>query len=152
MAEFTSLTGSWTGVYDYAAAYGEPVPFNALLVEEAGSISGEIMEPNTFAGGGIDCLLATLSGAHADGQLSFVKRYEGLPGANHEVRYDGLVNEDLTKVEGQWRIGTGGGSGPFVMNRSSGAQDESNAETEAALKRADALVGPASTQTPKTLR
>ena len=141
MTEFTTLTGSWTGVYDYASGYDEPVPFNALLVEEAGALSGEIMEPNTFAGGGLDCLLSTLSGARADRQLSFVKRYEGVPGAEHEVRYDGFVDESLTKIEGEWRIGIWGGSGPFVMNRGGGAQEETETETEE--ERADALVGPA---------
>ena len=143
MAEFTSLTGSWTGVYDYAAGYGEPVSFNALLVEEAGAVSGETMEPNTFAAEGVDCLLATISGARADGQLSFLKRYEGLPGAGHEVRYDGVVNEDLTKIEGQWRIERSGWSGPFVMNRGASAQDAADSETGSLMEQAVAISGPA---------
>lgn len=125
---FSSLTGAWTGVYDYPTNADDPVAFTATLEETAGALLGEIAEPNTFADAAVDCLLSTISGAHADGQVSFVKCYEGLPGADHEVRYDGSVDAALTKIVGTWRIATdvvgGAWSGPFVMNRARPAAAE----------------------------
>lgn len=129
-SDFKSLSGYWTGVYDYPAA-DEAVPFNAVLSDEAGRISGEIIEPNTFAQAPDRELFSSLSGALDGGSITFIKHYESLPGAGHTVLYVGHVDAARTKIEGRWRIGATW-SGPFVMNRSSdGAADALSATLEA---------------------
>lgn len=131
-----SLSGHWTGVYDYPDAQGEPVPFNARLEEDAGGLCGETVEPNTFAHSTVDSLLASLAGARVGAEVSFVKTYEQIPGAGHSVRYEGVVNADLTKIEGHWRVdGVLGWAGPFVMNRSdAGAAEEIAAEESVGIE------------------
>lgn len=136
--DFKNLSGYWTGVYDYAAA-DEAVPFNAVLCDEAGQISGEIIEPNTFAQAADRELFSSLSGVLDGGSVTFVKHYEALPGAGHTVLYVGEVDARRTKIEGRWRIGPSW-SGPFVMNRASdggaavlavGAEAETKSEASA---------------------
>lgn len=127
--DFKSLSGYWTGVYDYAQA-DEPVPFNAILTDVGGQISGEIIEPNTFAHAPDRELFSSLAGALEGGSVTFVKHYEALPGAGHTVLYVGEVDARRTKIEGRWRIGSSW-SGPFVMNRASdGASVEITAKEE----------------------
>lgn len=112
---FDNLSGYWTGVYDYVTAE-EPVPFNAVISDEAGAVAGECIEPNTFAPTRDRELFASLEGDCIGAAIQFVKRYEDLPGAGHAVRYVGVVNAARTQISGRWTIAPGW-SGDFVMNR-----------------------------------
>ncbi|MEL6280197.1 MAG: hypothetical protein AAFQ73_13630 [Pseudomonadota bacterium] len=133
-----SLTGHWTGVYDYPNAFAEPVPFNAEIDESAATFVGESEEPNTFADPMVDTLLATLAGHREGDAVSFVKTYAPVSGAGHKVRYEGVANADLTKIEGRWRVdGAITWSGPFVMNRADATATEAmeaREEVEAPLE------------------
>ncbi len=124
--DFSSLSGFWTGVYDYPDNYAEPVPFNVVLIEVAGSLSGEIDEPNTFSPDTIGRLFARLTGSSDGTSVQFVKKYEKVREAGHNVHYDGAVNGDLTIIEGHWTVTDwmGSWSGPFIMNRSGHAKAE----------------------------
>lgn len=117
---FTNLSGYWTGVYDLPDPSYDPVPFNAVLTEVDGGMTGETVEPNTFSSEPSYELFASLAGRREGGLVSFIKTYEPAPMAGHEVRYEGVVNPELTRIEGEWTtVETGGGwSGPFVMSRS----------------------------------
>lgn len=114
-----SLSGFWTGVYDYTGA-ATPVPFNAILDDREGALSGEIIEPNTFAEADEVELFSSLSGGRDGEAIEFWKQYEALPGAGHIVRYVGVVLDGGRKIVGRWSIGARW-SGPFVMNRGESA-------------------------------
>ena len=130
--ENKTLSGTWTGVFDYDENWGEATPFNAMLTETSGTVSGEICEPNTFASDQLPEIFASLSGARDGFDVEFVKTYEQRPGAGHRVRYQGVANAKLDCIRGEWSISGGfGGSGPFVMNRSGGAQEEAKSTEEA---------------------
>ena len=127
-----NLSGYWTGVYDYPRALREAVPFNAVITDSGGALSGEIIEPNTFPGVVDHELFASLSGARDGMTVSFVKTYEKSVRDKPPVMYEGSLDPTFTRIEGQWRI-TGQWSGPFVMNRSTGHQ--ASQKDEAAQER-----------------
>lgn len=133
-----SLSGHWTGVYDYdnAPEGFEAAPFNALLVESGCALSGEIVEPNTFSPDPQVELFASLAGGREGAEVSFIKTYERATHAGHSVIYEGVVNGALTRIEGRWRIGGfWGGEGPFVMDRAdAGEALEIEATAEAGAK------------------
>ncbi len=131
------LSGFWTGVYDYPRGLKQAVPFNAMIRDESGDLSGEIIEPNTFATAPDRELFASLSGTRRGGDVHFVKSYEDLPRAGHSIAYSGTLNADRTKLEGTWRSMEPGStwSGPFVMNRKSGRKTEKKAKEKAGRER-----------------
>jgi len=64
MAASDSLTGSWTGRYDYDnVVFETPVSFDAVLTETNGTLRGEIVEPNTFRKDASDTLTRAMKGA-----------------------------------------------------------------------------------------
>lgn len=131
-----SLSGLWTGVFDYPWAQFDPVPFNADLLDVLGALTGEIIEPNSMVGAqdaGPE-LTARIEGARDGLEVSFLKRYAAH--VRHHVRYEGTANARLTRITGIWTtLEVGGGwSGPFVMDRRDDAERaEESRSTEAAL-------------------
>lgn len=115
------VSGVWTGVYDYLEGDLEPTPFTTRLTERGASLSGEIVEPNTFCPVLGPELWSTLSGSRIGGKVSFVKIYDDQETLDYEIFYEGLLMDDDTKIEGRWTTVEGpySNSGPFVMNRSS---------------------------------
>ncbi|WP_420391583.1 hypothetical protein [Acuticoccus sp.] len=114
-----SLTGDWTGVYDYDALEFEPAPFVARLAQAGAAITGSTVEPDTFHNGAPHELTAVLRGSVVGNEVSFVKRYEGAK-LNYAVRYSGILDAAGDRIEGRWRIkGAYLGTGPFVMDRRS---------------------------------
>lgn len=115
---FTSLSGLWTGVYRYASGFpaGGPVPFNARLEESGEAISGQIDEPNTYAHPAAKRLYATLTGARAGLDLTFIKKMDGTGGVTHSIYYEGAADSGLTRIEGAWRVSERC-SGTFSMER-----------------------------------
>lgn len=115
---YSDLSGPWTGVYDYPDHQADPVTFNAILAETAGSLSGEIIEPNTINPEAGKFLYASVSGTVAGSSVRFMKFYEDFDEHVHEVIYEGTVDPTLTLIEGRWTtIEETPWSGPFVMNR-----------------------------------
>lgn len=122
--KFDTLSGFWTGVYAYPGE-AAPVPFNAILTECAGALTGECVEPNTFADPGLSELFASFVGMREQDHVSLVKSYEAASGAGHSLHYDGAVDHQLTRIEGRWRsVGPFEWSGHFVMNRNLEAEGE----------------------------
>jgi hypothetical protein len=136
VGRFNSLTGAWSGEYQYPAAMrGAPrVPFNARIDEAGGSFTGAIDEPNTFADRSAPRLFATISGTRTGSAVSFIKTMDGTGGATHSIVYDGVVNPDFTRIEGSWRI-PGNWSGPFFMEREGAMAEEAAMRAEAAGNR-----------------
>lgn len=117
-----SLSGFWTGVYDYPGGHREPVPFSAVIEDVAGALGGEIVEPNTFSSAKERELFASLSGTRQGGSVHFIKTYERVPNGGHSLVYDDILDAAATRIDGTWSTTPPAWplSGPFVMNRSSG--------------------------------
>jgi hypothetical protein len=112
---YKNLTGRWLGRYDQPAQQPS-VPFEADLVEEAGSLTGETQEPNTFRRELGPTLTAILSGGRTGQTVSFIKDYQGF--AQHGPVYLGEANAALTRIAGHWSFpGLPGLTGRFVMMR-----------------------------------
>jgi hypothetical protein len=128
--KYESLSGFWTGVYDYPSNFAQPVAFNGMIIDIAGDLSGEIIEPNTISNSAISEMRADISGERVGLSVSFVKTYQKVEGAMHQLRYEGAVDEKLIKIQGKWILIKKDGTlndawtGPFIMNRSINAAEE----------------------------
>ena len=129
----SSLAGAWSGEYAYAVfGRGERVPFNALLGETGGALSGSIDEPNTFGDPSAARLFAHVDGERAGTRVRFTKTYDGSGGQTHSVFYEGEANAALTRIDGVWRVSWLRGT--FFMERADAAveiAEEGAAETGA---------------------
>lgn len=106
MATPDTLSGSWTGRYDYDnIALGAPVSFDAVLTQTDGTLRGEIVEPNTFRPEETDTLLAVLSGTRSGTQVRFTKIYTDFEDTDHPV-YEGEINATATRITGRWHFPT----------------------------------------------
>ncbi len=130
-----SISGLWSGVYDYPDNVDEAVPFRAHITDYQGTISGEIEEPNTIAKSGGSTLSARFTGTRNGNTVAFLKYYEDHPETEHAIRYEGTLNADKTKIEGQWTTidEEFPWSGPFVMNRSIKEKNSGHLKEEATL-------------------
>jgi len=117
-----SLSGSWTGRYDYLDPdRGEPVPFDAVLRETAASLRGETIEPNSFRPDPTDTLMAVLSGHRMASRVEFLKIYTDFEARDHP-RYLGHVNQTATRISGRWYFPARPHiSGTFLLARASAA-------------------------------
>lgn len=101
-----SLSGSWTGRYDYDnIMHGTPVSFDAVLAETSGTLRGEVIEPNTFRTEATDTLLAVLSGIRSGNAVKFIKIYTDFETDDHPL-YDGQINPTATRITGRWHFAT----------------------------------------------
>ena len=122
MGASDSLSGSWTGRYDYDnVAFGTPVSFDAVLTETAGTLRGEVVEPNTFRAEATDTLLAVLSGTRSGSTVRFVKTYTDFEQDDHPV-YEGQINVTATRITGRWHFPKMPGvKGTFLLARTAQA-------------------------------
>lgn len=129
----SSLSGAWSGLYVYPwKQRGIPlrVPFNALIEDDAGALSGEIDEPNTFIAGAPPTLRFSLVGARRGVDVSFVKTLLA-PVDIDAIHYFGTASADFDRIEGRWVIASDF-SGAFTMERS-GVAAETSAERSASV-------------------
>ncbi|KPP93040.1 MAG: hypothetical protein HLUCCA08_10595 [Rhodobacteraceae bacterium HLUCCA08] len=132
MAEGRTLSGLWTGRYDYARpGMGDPVTFEVVLTETGRVFTGELVEPNTFRDDAGDTLMAVVSGSR-DGQfVQFLKTYTDFNGLDHPV-YEGRCNGALTRISGDWRFPAFPAvCGSFLMVRTAGLAEEKAREAKA---------------------
>lgn len=117
-----NLSGFWTGVYDYPDGSRQAVAFNVVIEDKDGTLTGEIIEPNTFSPVADRELFAHLAGAREGSAVHFVKTYEKVKRGGHSISYEGTLDASCTRIEGIWRaVGVRlPWSGPFIMNRGSG--------------------------------
>lgn len=116
MSEGDSLTGVWHGLYSYPV-FAEPVYFVASLIQSGTSISGTIHEAERGENGAPLTLYAGVSGTVDRPSVDFAKTYDGTGGWSHTVMYSGLLDGDMSEIEGTWTI-RGVWSGRFLMIRS----------------------------------
>ena len=114
----TNLTGIWQGLYSYPEAF-DPVSFTATLIESGKWVSGSIHETAMDEDYIPVDVYATLMGSRVNRQVAFTKTYDGTSDWSHAVRYEGVLNDDFTELEGRWSI-PGVWSGKFLMIRPEG--------------------------------
>ena len=113
---FTTLSGAWMGRYDYGAGQC-PVSFEAMLQDDAGALSGQITEPNTFRRDMGASLTASLVGDRLGYDVTFRKIYAGFDQGGDPV-YEGVLNAALDRIDGMWRFSNDPQwSGRFMMIR-----------------------------------
>jgi hypothetical protein len=127
-ARRASLSGSWSGAYRYRG--GRETVFNAQIAEHAGAFVGATQEPNDIVRDAGEVLHGEIEGHREGSAVTFTKFYNhGHERVRHSIRYDGAVNESLTRIEGRWTVSSQW-SGTFFM-----ARDDDGAE--AAVERAE---------------
>ncbi|MEL6913895.1 MAG: hypothetical protein AAFP13_05305 [Pseudomonadota bacterium] len=94
------LTGPWMGRYNYVSRALPPVAFNATLVDEAGDLSGETIEPNSFSDVEIDSLIAGIIGVREGRIVRFTKNYSDIDAPR--IDYEGKIDPQFTRVQGTW--------------------------------------------------
>ena len=112
----------WLGYYSYPNMEEGPVPFNVMMIDQGGDLSGEIDEPNTFSMSVMNVLFSKLTGHRNGDDVFFIKNYENACDfTGHSVHYRGQLNEDETEITGTWDVpGPMGWSGGFIMSRDTG--------------------------------
>lgn len=130
----SSLTGSWSGAYRYPTTALPEVVFNALIAEQNGAFVGTIQQPNIeLPHVNVSVLSADIEGTRSGLSVSFTKFYGPEAELNFAVRYEGQVNEALTRIEGIWMNPTWHGS--FFMTRDDdGSEEAAEREAEAPIE------------------
>ena len=104
------ISGLWSGKYWYSKSCMQipsTVAFSAHLLEEAESISGKTLEPNTFVLSEFSELAAEIDGKRSGKQIAFDKHYSEIPGlSDYDVCYSGMIEEDDSRMSGTWKIKT----------------------------------------------
>jgi hypothetical protein len=117
----TDLTGYWSGEYWYDAGMGKLAQFAAHISDAGGSFDGTTLESTDF-GLGVTELSASISGSREGANVEFVKRYDaGQRVGRNPIFYAGVLNADLTLIDGIWTLTDRGQrlSGGFRMQRGS---------------------------------
>ena len=99
------LTGYWSGEYWYDdAGIGPPTQFAAHIQDHGASFEGTTLESADF-GRGVQELAASITGDRDGANVEFVKRYDKGQGVHREpIFYAGVVDADLTLIEGRWLL------------------------------------------------
>ena len=122
-----NVSGLWLGRFSYPAGQGLTTPFLARLEDDAGSLSGTIIEPNTV-GRSSDELEAVIRGSRQGEAVDFTKLYDGASDAAHAVDYVGRVSADGNSIVGVWSLAEL--DGPFEMHREAVWEEKAGAEAE----------------------
>lgn len=120
MSEPADMNGLWSGWYAYSTL-SEPVPFTAWIDDSDGTLTGTILEPNTFSSVDLDDLQADIDGLRGGVSVMFSKLYRPHQGAHaYPIKYFGYMDTKTQKVRGKWSISADIRSeGPFEMQRAS---------------------------------
>lgn len=92
-----SLTGVWSGKHTYARI-GRPTACNATIVDQAGSLTGETIEPNTFLDAPTQTLMAGLIGTRDGQDVAFRKTYSDFKSPT--LHDEGTATPDLKRSLG----------------------------------------------------
>ncbi|MFZ4604357.1 MAG: toll/interleukin-1 receptor domain-containing protein [Caulobacterales bacterium] len=107
------LSGMWVGYFEQA---GQRTPINVQFADDGGRLRGKMWEPNKIGDPSAAQLSARLEGrVDPDGEVRFIKQYDGGGGVSHAVEYGGILNSGGYVIEGQWSIGAA--SGAFRLAR-----------------------------------
>jgi len=111
----STLTGSWSGAYRYPDDFPETV-FNAQIDEQNGAFVGTVQEPNIGEPElAVSVLTADIEGTRTGLKVTFTKFYGPEAELDFAIRYEGELNESMTRVDGIWI--NPDWSGTFFMTR-----------------------------------
>ncbi len=127
-----SLTGSWSGAYRYPGTGDEETVFNAQIEEVGGAFIGQTQEPNHFAAGAGNVLTADIEGVRTGAAVTFTKFYHH-GGIAHAVRYQGLADDALTRIEGAWTIRSTWSGSFFMLRDDCGVAETAEEDAHAAV-------------------
>jgi hypothetical protein len=125
-ARRSSLTGAWSGAYRYP--HGAETVFNAQIEEVGGAFIGTTQEPNQLDAGPA-VLTADIEGVRSGASVSFTKFYHTRDW--YAIRYEGAVDEALTRIEGRWSIPRSGSGAFFMVRDDEGEAAEAERAVEA---------------------
>ena len=98
------LSGRWDGTFAYPSGVGPVTPFLAEIIEQGGTLSGSILEPELAHGSG-EAISAVLSGHRAGTAVDFTKTYRGQRlGYENPVDYVGTLSADGLRIAGVWSL------------------------------------------------
>lgn len=130
------MSGIWVGQYRYGAGIVDlkgnmldEVPFTAHISDRGGAFLGEVEEEGAPA--------STLRGQREGSTVTFSKRYSDSGGGRfiERVIYEGLLNEDGTRIDGEWSIHKPHAiSGAFFMMREPPLKADAEHEAELELE------------------
>jgi len=123
----SSLTGSWSGAYRYPSIAGAETVFNAQIEEVGGAFVGSLQEPNDFMPDAVSVLTADIEGTRDGQAVTFIKFYHH-EGIRHAIRYEGVADDALMRIEGKWIIESTW-SGTFFMVRDDDGAAEAVVDT-----------------------
>jgi hypothetical protein len=99
-----------------------PVPFEAELREQGGSIAGTVSEPDDDPCGTGGTLHSIVEGSRRGSAVTFSKMYEDAGRMPEAVFYSGTIQPEGNEISGRWEI-PGQWGGTFLMVRNSGVAE-----------------------------
>ena len=127
MSEDLDLSGEWTGVYNYPFAL-PPVPFDAVIHDQSGRISGTTSEIGGTPFSLARRLDAVIDGTRTGASVIFLKMYDQADGEYDVVQYSGTVDSEGDEIGGHWQVR--GMTGTFLMVRRPRASEMEALEVE----------------------
>lgn len=110
-----NLTGRWEGGY-IGATVEDANTLTVNLVQNGAQLSGGMVEVNTIGDSTRNLFLtSTITGTVSNGNVVFVKQYDGTGGVSHAVRYSGKVSPNGRTIKGTYNAD--GASGQFEFAR-----------------------------------
>jgi hypothetical protein len=110
-----NLTGRWEGGY-VGANVQDANTLTVNLVQNGATLSGGMVEVNTIGDTAKNLFLtSTIQGTVSNGNVVFVKQYDGSGGVSHAVRYSGKVTPNGRHIKGTYSAD--GATGQFEFAR-----------------------------------
>lgn len=125
MTSTPNLSGRWTGLFNYPAAY-PPNGFDAVLHDLDGVIAGTITEQDDNPAGNGGILEAVIEGRRQGSAVTFTKMYVDVDRMPDAVFYAGTIEPDGNEISGRWEI-PDDWAGTFLMIRSTGVTETAEA-------------------------
>ena len=126
------LTGQWSGEFAYPAHAGPVTPFLATIEDQAGRLSGTIIEPDIVVGAAT--AEASFTGIRHGSTVDFTKSYgpRASYGYENPVDYVGSISSDGNTISGVWSLLEFDGT--FEMRREGAEYEVKEEEVTVALR------------------
>jgi hypothetical protein len=110
-----NLTGRWEGGY-VGSNIEDANTLTVNLVQNGTTLTGGMVEVNTIGDASKNLFLtSTIQGTVSNGNVVFVKQYDGSGGVSHAVRYSGKVSPNGRHIQGTYNAD--GATGQFEFAR-----------------------------------
>ena len=108
-----SLTGDWSGQYDYCGGNELNSSFLARIYDDGGTLGGEMIEPNRNGRSG--STRSSIEGKRYGASVEFTKFGTPWSITFNSVDYTGMASENGNTIKGEWSFLFF--DGPFEMHR-----------------------------------